>query len=73
MTIQVELQEDDMAGQLPDSEMTFPAEYALTTTWLTSPYINTNRSEVVIDKSFSHWSKFFNSQYLKVIQPYLKK
>ena len=66
LMIQVELQEDDVAGQSPDSEMTFPAEVAFTTEWLDTPYINTNRSEVAIEKTFSHWTEFFNPSYLKV-------
>ena len=65
MTIQVELQEDDMSGQLPDSEMTFPAGAALTSKWVDTPFINTNRSQVIIEKTFSHWTPIFNHHYLK--------
>ena len=65
MTIQVELQEDDMSGQLPDSEMTFPAGAALTSKWVDTPFINTNRSQVIIEKTISHWTPIFNHHYLK--------
>ena len=29
--------------------------------------VNTNRSQVEIDKTFSHWSEFFTSSHLKGI------
>ena len=65
--VKVEIQEDDLRGQAPDSEFTSIAETALTSSWLSDPVINTNRSQVDLDRSFSHWSKFDNPSYLKVI------
>ena len=46
----VEIQEDDMPGQTPDSEFTSIKEAALASEWLGPPVINTNRSEGEIDR-----------------------
>ena len=46
----VEIQEDDMPGRTPDSEFTSIKEAALASEWLGPPVINTNRSEVEIDR-----------------------
>ena len=64
--VKVEIQEDDLRGHAPDSEFTSVSEAALTATWLSDPVVNTNRSQVELDRSFSHWSKFDNPSYLKV-------
>ena len=66
LSVQVELQEDDVHGRSPDSEFTFLAQAALTSQWMDTPYINTNRSQVAIEKTFSHWTENFNPSYLKV-------
>jgi len=55
--LQVEMQEDDRAGRPPDSSLTFPREFALTAGWLGLPEVETNRSIVEINKTFSHWTK----------------
>ena len=55
--VKVEIQEDDLQGYPPDSVFTSVAEAALTSKWLHDPFINTNRSEVTIDRTFSHWSQ----------------
>ena len=65
MYIMVEIQEDDLSGQTPDSDFTSITETALTSQWLGDPVINTNRSEVTIDRSHSHWSQVFTASYLK--------
>ena len=64
--VKVEIQEDDLRGHAPDSEFTSIAETALTSSWISDPVINTNRSQVEVDRSFSHWSKYDNPSYLKV-------
>ena len=50
LNVMVEIQEDDMPGQTPDSEFTSVKEAALASEWLGPPVINTNRSEVEIDR-----------------------
>ena len=57
LSVKVEIQEDDLQGYPPDSAFTSVAEAALTSKWLHDPFINTNRSEVTIDRTFSHWSQ----------------
>jgi len=65
LSIKVEIQEDDLPGYPPDSEFTSVAEEALTSKWLGDPIVNTNRSQVAIDRSFSHWSQVYQASYLK--------
>ena len=65
MKVKVEMQEDDMEGHPPDSAFTSVSEAAFTSQWLGEPLVNTNRSQVEIDKTFSHWSDFFTASYLK--------
>ena len=50
LNVMVEIQEDDMPGRTPDSEFTSIKEAALASEWLGPPVINTNRSEVEIDR-----------------------
>ena len=65
MYVKVEIQEDDMEGQAPDSSFTSISEAAFTSQWVGEPLVNTNRTQVEIDKTFSHWSDFFTASYLK--------
>ena len=65
INVQVEMQEDDMEGHAPDSSFTSIREAAFTSQWLGEPLVNTNRTQVEIDKTFSHWSEFFTASYLK--------
>ena len=67
MSVKVEMQEDDMTGHTPDSAFTSISEAAFTSQWTGEPVVNTNRSQVEIDKTFSHWSEFFTASYLKGI------
>ncbi len=41
--VQVEMQEDDLAGQAPDSRLTHPAPVALVAEWIEDPGYNQNR------------------------------
>ncbi len=41
--VQVEMQEDDLAGQAPDSRLTHPAPVALVAEWTGDPGYNQNR------------------------------
>ena len=50
LNVMVEIQEDDMPGRTPDSEFTSIKEAALASEWLGPPVINTNGSEVEIDR-----------------------
>merc|ERR1711872_394562 len=68
LKIKVELQEDDLPGRPADSRLTYPAHTALVTQWSSPPIYNMNRSTVQIDKSESHWSRFFDPDYLRGLE-----